>query len=99
MRWPSELCNERAKSSVAHPDESLFHQRVFGRTWGADERGLRKERSDTRIRGRYGEELVLASDAPIARVRYVLLFERVLAQRGEHVTLVSSDAIAEGFAE
>jgi len=33
VRWPSELCNERAKSSVAHPDESLFHQRVFGRTY------------------------------------------------------------------
>lgn len=33
LRWPSELCDERAKSSVAHPDESLFHQRVFGRTY------------------------------------------------------------------
>lgn len=74
-------------------------ERVFGRTWGADERGLRKELSDTRIRGHFAEDFALAGDGPIARVRYVLLFERVLAQRGGNVSLVSSDAIAEGLAE
>lgn len=74
-------------------------ERIFGRTWGADERGLRKELSDTRIRGHFSEEFALQSDAPIARVRYELRFERVLAQRGEQVSFVSSDAIAQGLAE
>lgn len=74
-------------------------ERTFGRTWGADALGRRKELTDTRIRGTFRETFHLDADAPIARVRYVLLFERVLAQRADDVVLVSSDTIAEGLAQ
>lgn len=74
-------------------------ERTFGRTWGADERGRRKELGDTRIRGTFRETFHLDADAPLARVRYVLLFERVLAQRAGGAVLVSSDTIAEGLAD
>jgi hypothetical protein len=74
-------------------------ERVFGRTWGTLEGGPhaggRTETGDTRIRGRWTETLAF-DHAPIARVRWTLLFERVLSQRGPLVDLVSSDPVAEG---
>lgn len=92
-------------------------ERTFGRTWGHVESGpftnLRRELSDTRIRGRFTEEVTLdrglagkppsdrgaSSPVAIARVRWVLVFERVLSMRGtDDVTLESSDVIAEGTA-
>lgn len=75
-------------------------ERAFGRTWGGVTGGIhagkRSEVGDTRIRGTWSELLDLAPDAPIVRVRYVLSFERVLAMRGPHVAVASTDVIAEG---
>ncbi|MBS2018144.1 MAG: cytochrome c3 family protein [Deltaproteobacteria bacterium] len=78
-------------------------ERVFGRTWGSEgpgpHAGRRKETSDTRIRGTYDERIVLESGASariIVRVRWSLLYERVLAMRGPHVELASSDVVASG---
>jgi len=87
-------------------------ERTFGRTWGHAEggpfAGLRRELSDTRIRGRFTEEVTLergvgvsdggaSSRVAITRVRWVLVFERVLSMRGTgDVTLESSDVLAEG---
>ncbi len=37
-----------------------------------------------------------APAAPIVRVRWRLIYERVVAMRGPHVSLASSDTLAEG---
>ncbi len=76
-------------------------ERTFGRTWGGvaggAHAGRREQRSDTRIRGTWAELVELeAPSAPIVRVRWMLLYERVIAMRGPHVDLASSDTIAEG---
>ncbi len=76
-------------------------ERIFGRTWGGvrggEHAGARTQRSDTRIRGSWQEDVELeAPSAPITRVRWSLVYERVLAVRGEHVMLASSDTVAEG---
>jgi hypothetical protein len=74
-------------------------ERVFGRTWASlrdgDHAGARTQEGDTRIRGTWSE--VLSFDDPaISRVRWSLLFERILAVRGPHVDVVSSDEVASG---
>lgn len=105
--FPTGDMFRRARLVVSGEDEGgaivASEERVFGRTWGTDEHGLTKELSDTRVRGHFEEELLVKRipmyEAPIARVRYVLLFERVLAKRGGDVEIVSSDPIAEGVAE
>ena len=76
-------------------------ERTFGRTWGGvasgEHAGAREQRSDTRIRGTWCERIDLeAPAAPIVRVRWTLIYERVLAMRGPHVSIASSDSIAEG---
>jgi len=76
-------------------------ERVFGRTWGGVPQGAhagaRTEESDTRIREAWSERFVFdEAPAPVARVRWSLLFERAVAVRGPHVELVSSDEIAHG---
>ncbi len=75
--------------------------RTFGRTWTALREGshaeARTEARDTRIRGTWTGVVSLGEPgAPIARARWQLLYERVLAVRGDQVTVVSSDAVAEG---
>ena len=76
-------------------------ERTFGRTWGGvrggAQSGARTQESDTRIRGLWQE--VIALDEPterIARVRWSLIYERVIAMRGPHVEIASSDVLAEG---
>lgn len=109
--FPTGDMFRRARLLVFGEDEGggivASEERRFGRTWGrAEPSGLRRELSDTRIRGNFEAEIPLleAAAAPgrassIARVRYVLLFERVLSMRGDDdVTLVSSDVVAEGYA-
>lgn len=76
-------------------------ERTFGRTWrgvaSGEHAGAREQQSDTRIRGTWSETIDLEpTAAPIARVRWTLIYERVLAMRGPHVSVASSDAIAEG---
>ncbi len=76
-------------------------ERTFGRTWGGvrggEHAGRREQRSDTRIRGTWSELVELeAPAAPIVRVRWMLFYERVIAMRGPHVDLASSDTIVEG---
>ena len=76
-------------------------ERTFGRTWGGvtsgEHAGARLQQSDTRIRGSWAEVIDLgAPSAPIVRVRWTLLYERVVAMRGPHVSIASSDTIAEG---
>lgn len=76
-------------------------ERTFGRTWGGvasgEHAGAREQRSDTRIRGTWCERIDLeAPAAPIVRVRWTLIYERVLAMRGPHVSIASSDSITEG---
>lgn len=77
-------------------------ERVFGRTWGAiaqgPSAGARTQLSDTRIRGTWRETIPLESDAPVARVRYTLLYERLVAASGAHVSVRSSDTLVEGEA-
>ncbi|AKV03620.1 hypothetical protein AKJ09_10283 [Labilithrix luteola] len=78
-------------------------ERSFGRTWGVEAKGpqagRRRELTDTRLRGRFEDDVRLEGSAPITRVRYALLFERILSMRGEaDVSPVSSDVIAEGLA-
>lgn len=82
-------------------------ERTFGRTWGGlrggEHAGGRTQTSDTRIRGSWEEEVAFeelpsSGSAPtsIARVRWSLVYERLLAMRGEHVSMLSSDVISEG---
>jgi hypothetical protein len=76
-------------------------ERTFGRTWGGvrsgAHAGARTQESDTRIRGSWADVVVLDDpSAPIVRVRWTLLYERVLAVRGPHVSVASSDVIAAG---
>ncbi len=76
-------------------------ERVFGRTWGrvrgGKHAGKRTELDDTRIRGLFEEQIDLG--APVSRVHYLLVYERILAMRGEgQVTLISSDVLTEGDA-
>ena len=76
-------------------------ERTFGRTWGSvrsgEHAGRREQRSDTRIRGTWSELVELeAPSAPIVRVRWMLVYERVVAMQGPHVSLASSDEIAAG---
>lgn len=78
-------------------------ERIFGRTWGSEttgpHAGHRKETSDTRIRGTWNETLSFdTKPGTITRVRWSLVYERVIAMRGPHVELASSDVIAEGDA-
>jgi hypothetical protein len=76
-------------------------ERTFGRTWGGIERGphagARTQTSDTRIRGEWQESVTLDSPtAAIVRVRWSLLYERVVAMQGAHVSVVASDVLQEG---
>jgi predicted CXXCH cytochrome family protein len=76
-------------------------ERTFGRTWGGvasgEHAGAREQRSDTRIRGTWSEVIDLEpTPTPIVRVRWTLIYERVLAMRGPHVSVASSDTLAEG---
>lgn len=76
-------------------------ERTFGRTWGGvasgEHAGAREQQSDTRIRGTWSEAIDLdATAAPIVRVRWTLIYERVVAMRGPHASVASSDTIAEG---
>ena len=76
-------------------------ERAFGRTWGGVQRGehagARQQVGDSRIRGSWTDIVELeAPSAPIVRVRWSLLYERVVAVRGPHASLASSDTIAEG---
>lgn len=76
-------------------------ERVFGRTWGAMKggptSGRRTQLTDTRIQGRWREAIALDDPpAPIATVRWSLVYERVVAMRGEHVSTASSDELASG---
>ena len=79
-------------------------ERTFGRTWtglrDGPNAGARTEASDTRIRGSWTEDVALdevSSPAPpIVRVRWSLVFERVVAMRPPHITLASSDVLREG---
>lgn len=72
-------------------------ERVFGREWGSERGGARVERADTRIRERWSEDVALEEpSAKVARVRWRLLYERVVSVRPPHVAIASSDAIAEG---
>ncbi len=77
-------------------------ERVFGRTWGSvprgPEAGARTELSDTRIRGTWQETIPLGADGPVARVRYALVYERLVAASGAHVSVRSSDTLVEGEA-
>ena len=76
-------------------------ERVFGRTWGAMKggptAGRRSQLTDTRIQGTWREAIGLDDPpAPIATVRWSLVYERVVAMRGEHVSTASSDELASG---
>jgi hypothetical protein len=76
-------------------------ERTFGRTWGGvasgEHAGAREQQSDTRIRGTWSEAIDLeATTAAIVRVRWMLIYERVVAMRGPHASVASSDTIAEG---
>lgn len=76
-------------------------ERIFGRTWTAERDGAhagrRKEESDTRVKGSWQGLVELDEpSAPIARVRWTLLYERVVAVQGPHVRLAASDVVAEG---
>jgi hypothetical protein len=76
-------------------------ERTFGRTWGAlragEHAGARTQESDTRIRGAWSDTVALDDpSAPIVRVRWSLLYERVIAVSGPHVSVASSDVVAEG---
>jgi hypothetical protein len=72
-------------------------ERAFGRTWTSLPGGARTQASDTRLRGAWSEELDLGEPTgPIARVRWSLVFDRVLAMRPRHVALASSDVVTEG---
>lgn len=77
-------------------------ERVFGRTWGAvpsgPGAGARTQLADTRIRGSWQETIPLESDAPVSRVRYALVYERLVAASGAHVSVRSSDTLVEGEA-
>ncbi len=77
-------------------------ERVFGRTWGAiahgPDAGARTQLTDSRIRGTWQETIPLDADTPVARVRYTLLYERLVAASGDHVSVRSSDALVEGEA-
>lgn len=85
---------ERADGAIVADAE-----RVFGRTWTGRIDGSRTEASDTRIRGSWSEEITLdATDAasPIARVRWSVVYERIVAMRPPHINLASSDVVASG---
>lgn len=76
-------------------------ERTFGRTWGGvrggEHAGAREQQSDTRIRGTWAEVIDLeAPSAPIVLVRWMLVYERVVAMRGPHASIASSDTLAEG---
>jgi len=71
-------------------------ERIFGRTWAGTIDGARTEATDTRIRGAWSEEIALDSSAPIARVRWSLIYERAVSVRPPHINLASSDVLASG---
>lgn len=71
-------------------------ERIFGRTWTANQDGARTEATDTRIRGAWSEEITLDPSAPIARVRWSVIYERAVSVRPPHINLASSDVLASG---
>jgi hypothetical protein len=76
-------------------------ERTFGRTWGGIESGphagARTQTSDTRIRGEWRERVALqAPTGALVRVRWSLVYERVVAMQGPHVSVVASDVLHEG---
>lgn len=71
-------------------------ERIFGRTWTSRTDGLRTEASDTRIRGSWTEEIALEASAPIARIRWSVVYERIVSVRPPHINLASSDVLASG---
>ncbi len=78
-----------------------YAERTFGRTWGGalagGQAGPRTQEGDTRIRGAWRGLVALDEpSSPIVRARWSLLYERVIAVRGPHATVASSDSIAEG---
>jgi hypothetical protein len=82
---------ERADGAIVADAE-----RVFGRTWAGRIDGGRTETSDTRIRGSWSEEITLDPSAPIDRVRWSIVYERIVAMRPPHINLASSDVLASG---
>ena len=72
-------------------------ERTFGRTWTGDLAGRRTQATDTRIRGAWSETIPMSG--AIARVRWQLIYERILAVRGPHARIASRDVIAEGVLE
>lgn len=71
-------------------------ERIFGRTWAGRVDGARTEASDTRIRGAWSEEISLDPSGPIARVRWSIVYERIVAMRPPHINLASTDVLASG---
>lgn len=75
-------------------------ERAFERTWsgvdGDAHPAARTQTSDSRIAGRWEEVVELDAASPIARVRWQLHYDRVLAARGEQRVVVSSDLLHEG---
>jgi hypothetical protein len=82
---------ERADGAIVADAE-----RLFGRTWTSRADGARTEANDTRIRGSWSEEIPLDAASPIARVRWSLIYERVVSVRPPHINLASSDVLASG---
>jgi hypothetical protein len=86
------LFAERADGAIVADAE-----RIFGRTWAGRVDGMRTETSDTRIRGQWSEEIAFPEpSAPIARVRWSVVYERIVAMRPPHINLASSDVLASG---
>lgn len=83
---------ERADGAIVADAE-----RIFGRTWTSRADGARTEAGDTRIRGSWSEEIPFAdASAPIARVRWSVVYERAVSVRPPHINLASSDVLASG---
>jgi hypothetical protein len=82
---------ERADGAIVGDAE-----RVFGRTWTSRVDGARTEAGDTRIRGSWSEEIPLPTAEPIARVRWSILYERVVSVRPPHINIASSEVLATG---
>lgn len=89
------LFAERADGAIVGDAE-----RIFGRTWSSRSDGLRTEVGDTRIRGSWSEEIAFRdASAPIARIRWSVIYERAVSVRPPHINLASSDVLATGDLE
>ena len=82
---------ERADGAIVGDAE-----RIFGRTWTSKVDGTRTEANDTRIRGAWSAQITLDPSAPIARIRWSVIYERAVSVRPPHINLASSDVLATG---